>query len=128
MRSIEPTVRETHVVEKLREARLGESPENVEAYLERMVRLLRTDGVRFHDNRQMRFTRLESIYAAGQPAGFHAEGRWVLEGETDPEPDGPATPTVSPCLIVSDTPSRARTSLPSAVLYSTWRLSTAIRS
>jgi adenine-specific DNA-methyltransferase len=76
---------------EVREARLGDSPENVEAYLERMVRLLRTDGVRFLDNKQMRFTRLEGVYTAGQASGFHAEGRWVLEGETDPEPDGPAT-------------------------------------
>jgi hypothetical protein len=76
---------------EVREARLGESPENVEAYLDRMVRLLRADGVRFPDNKQMRFTRLEAIYASGQAGGFHAEGRWVPEGETDPEPEGPAT-------------------------------------
>jgi adenine-specific DNA-methyltransferase len=76
---------------ELREARLGDSPENVEAYLDRMVRLLRADGVRFPDNKQMRFTRLEAIYASGQAGGFHAEGRWVPEGETDPEQEGTAT-------------------------------------
>lgn len=75
---------------EMREARLGDAPANVEAYLDRMVRLLRSDGVRFPDNKQMRFTRLEAIYAAGQAGGFHAEGRWVLQGETDPEPDGAA--------------------------------------
>ena len=75
----------------IREARLGESPENVEAYLDRMVRLLRSDGVRFPDNKQMRFSRLEAVYTSGQGGGFHAEGRWVPEGQTDPEPEGPAT-------------------------------------
>ena len=75
----------------LREARLGDAPENVEAYLDRMVRLLRGDGVRFPDNKQMRFTRLEGNYASGQGGGFHAEGRWVVEGQSDPEPEGEAT-------------------------------------
>ncbi len=75
----------------VREAYRGETPENVEAYLDRMVRLLRTDGVRFTDNKPMRFTRLEAVYASGQGGGFHAEGRWAPEGESDPDPDGPAT-------------------------------------
>lgn len=61
---------------------------NLDAYLEQMVRFLRVDGVRFPDNKQMQFTRLERI--AGHD-GIHAEGRWVLEGGTDAEPDGRAT-------------------------------------
>jgi adenine-specific DNA-methyltransferase len=74
-----------------REATLGELPENVEAYLERMVRLLRGDGVRFTDNKQMHFSRLEPLYSSGQVSGFHAEGRWAPSGEVDPESDVPAT-------------------------------------
>jgi adenine-specific DNA-methyltransferase len=73
------------------EARNTFEVDNVEAYLDRMVRLLRADGVRFPDNKQVRFSRLEPTYAAGLGGGFHAEGRWAPEGEADPDPDGPAT-------------------------------------
>ena len=41
------------------ESRTDLEAKNVEAYLEQMIRLLRMDGVRFPDNKQMRFTRLE---------------------------------------------------------------------
>jgi adenine-specific DNA-methyltransferase len=70
---------------------VGDSPTNIEAYLEGMVRLLRGDGVRFPDNKQMKFSRLEPTYA-GNADGIYAEGRWAPEGETDPQADGgPAT-------------------------------------
>ena len=62
--------------------------QNAEAYLDQMLRLLRMDGVRFPDNRQMTFTRLTLI--TGQADVLHAEGRWALQGETDADPDGPA--------------------------------------
>ena len=66
---------------------------NVEAYLDQMTRLLRMDGVRFPNNRQMHFTRLERT--AGISIGIHAEGRWVPEGEDDPDPDGQALVAVA---------------------------------
>lgn len=75
----------------VREVHVGESPQNVEAYLSKMVDLLRMDGVRFPDNKQRKFTRLDPIYAGGRSAGIHAEGRWVNEGETDDDPHGAAT-------------------------------------
>jgi len=85
----EPDPLETTFV--VREVQMGESPQNVEAYLSKMVDLLRMDGVRFPDNKQRKFTRLEPIYAEGRSGGIHAEGRWVNEGETDDDPNGAAT-------------------------------------
>src|SRR5262249_23706091 len=74
---------------------------NAEAYLDQMLRLLRLDGVRFPNNKQMRFTRLELL--TGQSQILQAEGRWVPEGEgpmalrprsgareEDPDPEGRA--------------------------------------
>ncbi|WP_328986135.1 site-specific DNA-methyltransferase [Thiorhodovibrio winogradskyi] len=62
---------------------------NAAAYLDRMLHLLRLDGVRFPDNREQRFSRLESLAGQGNP--LHAEGRWTPAGQTDPDPDGAAT-------------------------------------
>ena len=56
-----------------------------------MVDLLRIDGVRFPDNKQKKFTRLDPIYATGSSAGIHAEGRWANLGETDDDQEGAAT-------------------------------------
>jgi adenine-specific DNA-methyltransferase len=75
----------------IREVQMGQSAQNLEAYLSKMVDLLRMDGVRFPDNKEKKFTRLDAIYATGSSAGVHAEGRWVNAGETDNEPDGIAT-------------------------------------
>ena len=75
----------------IREVQVGESAQNVEAYLAKMVDLLKMDGVRFPDNKHLKFTRLDSIYASGSSAGIHAEGRWVNAGETDDDPNGDAT-------------------------------------
>jgi adenine-specific DNA-methyltransferase len=66
---------------------------NIEAYLEQMIRLLRMDGVRFPDNKQMRFTRLEPI--VGGASGLHAEGRWVPQGEKDDDAEGRAAVCVA---------------------------------
>src|SRR5579884_3947698 len=85
----EPEELETTFV--VREVQVGESPQNVEAYLSKMVDLLRMDGVRFPDNKQRKFTRLDAIYAEGRSGGIHAEGRWVNDGETDDDPQGGAT-------------------------------------
>lgn len=49
---------------------------NVEAYLEKMLRLLKGDGVRFPDNKVVKFTRLESI----SNNILHAEGEWGNPG------------------------------------------------
>ena len=62
---------------------------NAGAYLERMLRLLRLDGVRFPDNKEQRFSRLEPLTGTGSP--LHAAGRWHPVGQSDPDPDGPAT-------------------------------------
>ena len=86
---------------------MGESAQNVEAYLSKMVDLLRMDGVRFPDNKQMKFTRLDPIYATGSSAGIHAEGRWVNVGETDDRP-GRARPRSAWCSARSTAPSRRR--------------------
>jgi len=47
-------------------------PINVEAYLEKMIRLLRNDGVRFPNNKEMRFKRLDPL----ESDVLHAEGEW----------------------------------------------------
>ncbi|HTW69119.1 MAG TPA: site-specific DNA-methyltransferase [Acetobacteraceae bacterium] len=67
-------------------------PQNAEAYLDQMLRLLKLDGVRFLDNRVMKFSRLEQL--GTRSSAIHAEGRWVPEGETDPDPEGRATVAV----------------------------------
>jgi adenine-specific DNA-methyltransferase len=68
-------------------------PQNAEAYLDQMLRLLRQDGVRFLDNKEKHFTRLEPLGARSQ--AIHAEGRWVLKGETDDDPEGRATVAIA---------------------------------
>jgi adenine-specific DNA-methyltransferase len=68
-------------------------PQNAEAYLDRMLRLLKLDGVRFPDNKVNRFTRLEPLGTSA--SGIHAEGRWVPEGAEDDDPEGRATVAVA---------------------------------
>ncbi|MHB8762906.1 MAG: hypothetical protein ACYDA8_00970 [Deferrisomatales bacterium] len=48
-------------------------PSNAEAYLDRMIGLLRADGVRFPNNKAMTFVRLE---ASPGSEHLHAEGEW----------------------------------------------------
>jgi adenine-specific DNA-methyltransferase len=67
--------------------------QNVEAYLDQMVKMLRMDGVRFPDNKQRDFSRLERISGTG--GGIQAEGRWVNKGEADTDPEGQATVAVA---------------------------------
>jgi adenine-specific DNA-methyltransferase len=71
---------------QVRPVEISESAQNIAAYLNQMIRLLKNDGVRFPNNKQMKFTRLEPV--TGSASGFHAEGRWTAQGETDPDPDG----------------------------------------
>lgn len=65
---------------------------NVEAYLDQMIRLLRTDGLRFPNNKEMHFTRLERV--TGTASGLHAEGRWTPKGSEDADPEGKALVSV----------------------------------
>jgi adenine-specific DNA-methyltransferase len=66
---------------------------NIEAYLDQMVRLLKVDGVRFPDNKEKVFSRLDRVI--GSDTGIHAEGRWVLKGEEDQDKEGKATVAVA---------------------------------
>jgi adenine-specific DNA-methyltransferase len=78
-------------------AAIGEDREadvkNADTYIDNMIRLLRLDGVRFPDNKEMKFTRLDPMGA--RSATIHAEGRWVPPGEADPDPEGRATMCVA---------------------------------
>lgn len=51
-------------------------PSNAEAYLDRMLRLLKSDGVRFPNNKVMKFTRLEQSIGGEY---LQAEGEWQSE-------------------------------------------------
>jgi adenine-specific DNA-methyltransferase len=61
--------------------------------LDQMLRLLPMDGVRFPDNKESQFSRLERI--SGNDGCIHAEGRWALKGEQDADPDGRAAVAVA---------------------------------
>lgn len=68
---------------------------NAAAYLKQMFDLLRKDGVRFLNNKQMQWSRLDPLYESGQATSIHAEGRWIAEGQTDDDPNGDATVAVA---------------------------------
>lgn len=63
---------------------------NLRAYLSQMYGLLKRDGVRFLNNKQMSFSRLDPLFETGRTDEFHAEGRWAVKGEADEDPEGPA--------------------------------------
>lgn len=63
--------------EKLETFEPSESVVNAEAYLDKMRRLLEADGVRFPNNKVIKFSRLEPI----QGEFLHAEGEWVVNGD-----------------------------------------------
>ena len=50
----------------------GDNAANAEAYLDKMIRLLRNDGVRFPDNQTLRFAALDPL----EGDVLHAEGSW----------------------------------------------------
>jgi adenine-specific DNA-methyltransferase len=52
-----------------------EEPANAEAYLDKMLRLLKADGVRFPNNKILQFSRLEGYLGEY----LHAEGEWQPE-------------------------------------------------
>ena len=54
-----------------------DAAKNAEAYLTEMISLLRVDGVRFQNNKNMKFTSLEPIH--GRTDAIHAEGTWKLD-------------------------------------------------
>jgi adenine-specific DNA-methyltransferase len=68
------------------ETRLDQEEQNLEAYLDQMMRYLKMDGVRFPNNKQLHFSRLEPLLDGST---IHAEGRWS-NGETDKDPEGKA--------------------------------------
>jgi adenine-specific DNA-methyltransferase len=68
------------------ETRADLEAKNVDAYLDQMLRLLKMDGVRFPNNKEMRFTRLEPV---ADGSILHAEGRWA-NGDKDKDPEGKA--------------------------------------
>jgi adenine-specific DNA-methyltransferase len=72
------------------ETRLDQEEQNLEAYLEQMRRYLFMDGVRFPNNKQMTFSRLEPVHDGST---IHAEGRWA-NGDADPDPEGRANVAV----------------------------------
>lgn len=57
---------------------IASEAQNAEAYIDRMVRLLREDGVRFPDNRVMKFAVLETL---AEGSVIHAKGAWGENGE-----------------------------------------------
>ena len=71
----------------------GDEAKNGETYLDQMIRLLHMDGVRFPNNKEMMFSRLERL--TGNSVGLHAEGRWTNKGETDGDPEAQATVAVA---------------------------------
>ncbi|MBN1104159.1 MAG: site-specific DNA-methyltransferase, partial [Deltaproteobacteria bacterium] len=54
---------------------IQEEPANAEAYLDKMLRLLKADGVRFPNNKILQFSRLERY--SGEY--LHGEGEWQTE-------------------------------------------------
>ena len=52
--------------------------QNAEAYLDRMIRLLREDGVRFPNNKTVQFKTLEPVTDGSI---LHADGMWATDGK-----------------------------------------------
>ncbi|HOW75716.1 MAG TPA: site-specific DNA-methyltransferase [Candidatus Competibacteraceae bacterium] len=63
---------------------VADAPQNTEAFLDKMIRLLAADGVRFPNNKVAVFSRLSPM---GEEF-LHAEGEWEL-----PSPPAPLPPT-----------------------------------
>ncbi len=60
-------------LETFEEGSMQSESQNAEAYLDRMIRLLREDGVRFPDNIVIKFTELEAL---ADGSILHAKGKW----------------------------------------------------
>ena len=58
--------------------------ENLNAYLTRMVQLIRQDGVTFLGNKHRKFARVEPLFEASTGTLLHAEGSWAdIASDTD---------------------------------------------
>jgi adenine-specific DNA-methyltransferase len=57
-------------------------PQNLSAYLSRMVGHLRTDGLTFLDNKRKRFEHLDSTFEDSSGSFVHAEGVWDDEPQS----------------------------------------------
>ncbi len=57
---------------------IASEAKNAEAYVDRMIRLLRGDGVRFPDNRVMKIANLEAL---AEGSVIHARGTWGDDSE-----------------------------------------------
>jgi adenine-specific DNA-methyltransferase len=68
------------------ESRVDQEAQNLDAYLNQMIRYLKMDGVLFPNNRTMKFHRLDQVMDGSI---IHAEGRWK-NGGPDPDPEGKA--------------------------------------
>jgi adenine-specific DNA-methyltransferase len=68
------------------ETRADQEAQNLDAYLDQMMRYLKMDGVLFPNNKVMQFHRLESVMDGSV---IHAEGRWA-NGDVDKDPEGKA--------------------------------------
>ncbi len=66
---------ELETFEKSATGEVTGEPANAEAYLDKMLRLLRMDGVRFPNNKVLKFDRLEPI----RSEYLHGEGEWTAE-------------------------------------------------
>jgi len=92
----EPEEMQTFVMKPV-EAGVGETAQDLVAYLEKMLRLLKGDGVGFPNNKRMQFSRLESLFQSGRSDVLHAEGRWSPAGYGNGAgaDDGPNTVAVT---------------------------------
>ena len=84
----------------------GQAAVNAEAYLDKMIRLLRTDGVRFSDTQTLKFATLDPL----EGDVLHAEGHWENSG---PEQNvavvfGPQHGPVTAMLVETCLPIAAR--------------------
>lgn len=68
---------------------------NVGAYLDQMYRYIKADGVRFLNNKQMKWTRLEPLIESGTSNPFHAEGRWTTVDDAAGDTDADARTNVA---------------------------------
>ena len=58
---------------------IDNDPINTVAYLEKIIHLLRLDGVRFPDNKVVKFNHIELLFNSST---VHAEGEWQVGGKT----------------------------------------------
>lgn len=82
--AVQPAEESLYAADELESPPTAQDVGNAEAYLEGMIRLLRKDGVRFPDNRTLKFATLEPL----EGGILHAEGNW--EGAERSGGDSPA--------------------------------------